>query len=68
MARAVDDSGNLETAHGITLSVVPQTCPCNIWSSPVTPQTVDSGDGGAVEVGLKFRADSNGSVLGVLFY
>jgi Domain of unknown function (DUF4082)/Bacterial Ig domain/Carboxypeptidase regulatory-like domain len=68
MARAVDDSGNLETAHGVTLSVVPQVCPCNIWSSPVTPQTVDSGDGSAVEVGLKFRSDSDGSVLGVRFY
>lgn len=68
MSRAVDDSANLESAHGINLTVLPQACPCRIWTSPVTPQTVDSGDGNAVEVGLKFRADSNGSVLGVRFY
>ncbi|WP_242618229.1 DUF4082 domain-containing protein [Edaphobacter modestus] len=68
MSRAVDDSANLETAHGINLNVLPQVCPCRIWTSSVTPQTIDSGDGNAVEVGLKFRADSNGSVLGVRFY
>jgi hypothetical protein len=68
MSRAVDDSVNLESAHGINLTVLPQTCPCSVWTSPITPQTIDSGDGNAVEVGLKFRADSNGSVLGVRFY
>jgi len=68
LSRAVDDSANLETAHGITLNVLPQACPCRIWSTPVTPQNIDSGDGNAVEVGLKFRADSNGSILGVRFY
>jgi hypothetical protein len=32
------------------------------------PSTVDSGDGSAVELGIKFRADSNGSISGVRFY
>ena len=32
------------------------------------PANPDSGDGNAVEVGLKFRADADGSVLGVRFY
>ncbi len=68
MTRAVDDSGNLETPHGVNLTVAPQTCPCSIWNSSAAPQTVDSGDGNAIEVGLKFRADSNGYVIGVRFY
>src|SRR6185437_6909395 len=32
-SRAVDDSGNIETASpGVSVSVVDQTCPCSVWS------------------------------------
>jgi hypothetical protein len=69
LSRAVDDSGNLETPqNGTTVNVQPQTCPCKIWSASGTPTDVDSGDGNAVELGVKFRADSNGSIIGVRFY
>jgi hypothetical protein len=69
MSRAVDDSGNLETPKsGVTVNIVPETCPCSIWNSSQVPANPDSGDPTAVEVGLKFRADSNGSVIGVRFY
>ncbi len=43
------------------------TCPCSIWSSAITPAGAD-GDTNAVEVGVKFRADSNGSITGLRFY
>ncbi len=33
-----------------------------------TPVTVDSGDGQAVELGVKFRSDTNGTVTGLRFY
>jgi hypothetical protein len=33
-----------------------------------TPSTVDSGDGSSVELGVKFTADSNGTITGVRFY
>ncbi len=33
-----------------------------------TPGTVDSGDGGAVELGVKFRSDRAGTATGVRFY
>jgi hypothetical protein len=33
-----------------------------------TPATVDSGDGSSVELGVKFTADSNGTINGVRFY
>ncbi|WP_263383681.1 DUF4082 domain-containing protein [Granulicella arctica] len=69
LSRAVDDSGNLEAQHnGQLVTVSPQVCPCGGFNASAAPVNADSGDGTAVEVGMKFRADSNGSVLGVRFY
>lgn len=68
LSRAVDDSANLEAAHGIPVNVVPQVCPCSVWNNTAVPTSIDSGDSNSVELGLKFRADSDGSVLGVRFY
>lgn len=69
MSRAVDDSGNLEKpSGGVTVNVQPQTCPCSIWNSSSSPKLPDSGDGNSVEVGVKFTADSDGSVTGIRFY
>jgi hypothetical protein len=68
-SRAADDSGNIETPKaGVTVSVAPQVCPCGVWNSSNVPVNPDSGDANAVEVGLKFRADGDGTVLGVRFY
>ena len=68
LSRAVDDSGNLETpSGGVIVGVSPQSCPCTIFG-PNTPATADSGDGNAVELGVKFRADADGSIVGVRFY
>ncbi len=69
LSRAADDSGNIETpTNGIPVTIAPQTCPCKVWSSGATPTTIDGGDASAVELGMKFRADSDGSILGVRFY
>jgi hypothetical protein len=69
LSRAVDDSGNLETpSDPVVLSVAPQACPCTIFSPSSAPSNVDSGDPNAIEVGVKFRVDADGSVLGVRFY
>ncbi len=69
LSRAVDDSANLEVpVSGTTVSVLPQVCPCSLWSSSKAPAAPDSGDASAVELGVKFRADSDGSVIGVRFY
>ncbi|GAA2418064.1 hypothetical protein GCM10010191_30870 [Actinomadura vinacea] len=46
----------------------PGQCPCSIWPDEASPQIADVDDGGSVELGLKFRADSNGWVTGVRFY
>jgi len=69
MSRAVDDSANLETPYGgATVNVQPQVCPCSIWSGSSTPANPDGNDPTPIEVGVKFRADADGSILGVRFY
>jgi hypothetical protein len=65
-SRAVDDSGNLETpSAGINVSV---TCPCQLFPNVAVPIRDDSGDGNAVEVGVKFRSTTDGWITGVRFY
>ncbi|RSM56838.1 hypothetical protein DMB66_32715 [Actinoplanes sp. ATCC 53533] len=44
------------------------TCPCSIWPATAVPGTPAASDTAAVEVGVKFRADSDGFVTGVRFY
>ena len=66
-SRAIDDSGNIENPP-TSVTVNPGSCPCSIWSTSYTPATIDSGDNGANEVGLKFRSDVNGYISGVRFY
>ena len=69
MSRAVDDSGNLEIPQsGTSVTVVPETCPCSIWNPSSVPLNADSGDATPVELGVKFRADADGAILGVRFY
>ena len=69
-SRATDDSGNLEQpATSLPLTITQASCPCSIWTPSLTvPWMVDSNDGAAVEVGLKFRTDIGGIVNGMRFY
>jgi hypothetical protein len=68
-SRAVDDSGNVEVpSPGVTVNVAVRPCPCTIWSPAATPGTVSDSDGGAIELGVKFRSDVNGFVTGIRFY
>jgi Domain of unknown function (DUF4082)/Bacterial Ig-like domain/Bacterial Ig domain len=65
-ARAIDDSGNIESAGAGT--VVNVACPCSIWNSESTPTTASASDAKAVEVGLKFRSQSAGYIGAIRFY
>ena len=40
----------------------------SVWSTATVPGVVDTTDPNAVELGVKFRSDVNGTVLGVRFY
>jgi hypothetical protein len=44
------------------------TCPCTIWNASATPAQIETSDSSAVELGLRFRADRNGTITGVRFY
>jgi hypothetical protein len=69
LSRAVDDSGNLEVpGAGITVTSAPQSCPCTIWSSATVPATADAGPYSPLELGVQFRADSDGYITGIRFY
>ncbi|MGH2975980.1 MAG: DUF4082 domain-containing protein, partial [Solirubrobacterales bacterium] len=50
-------------------SVTPTAPPSNTTIfGQATPGTVDDGDGGSVELGVKFRSDVAGQITGVRFY
>src|SRR6185295_15329106 len=44
-----------------------QTCPCGLWTDSTIPGA-NSHDGSALELGLKFRADTSGYITGIRFY
>jgi hypothetical protein len=79
LARAADDSANLG-ARSAPVSVTVGSgggggggggggaCPCSLWSSTSTPAVANDPDATATELGLKFRADSDGFITGVRFY
>jgi hypothetical protein len=66
--RAVDDSVNIGATSTVPLTVGPQQCPCTVWPGTTVPTTVNSGDGSALELGVKIRATAPGSITGVRFY
>jgi hypothetical protein len=45
-----------------------QCASCTVWTPNSTPTLVDSGEAASVELGMKFRADSDGYVTGIRFY
>src|SRR5262249_48480522 len=66
LTRAADASGDLEApSAGVTVNVA---WPCSIWGTSLTPGVPNSGDTNAVELGLKFRTDTFGTITGVRFY
>jgi phosphodiesterase/alkaline phosphatase D-like protein len=67
--RSRDASGNLGLSADQTFSTsAPGVCPCTIWPMTVTPTVPSSSDTTAVELGMRFRADSDGYITGLRFY
>jgi hypothetical protein len=71
-SRAADDSGNIEfPGAGINVSVgspPANACPCYLWDKTAIPKKLSEADASAVELGVKFKADSDGLITGILFY
>jgi hypothetical protein len=66
--RAVDDSGNLQTPVSVANVTVSGTSTFTIWPATTVPVTADVGQDSPVELGVNFRADSNGFITGIRFY
>jgi hypothetical protein len=64
-ARATDDSGNVQVAPAQRQVTV--ACPCVLFSRE-TPATIASADTSSMELGVRFKAQSDGYVTGVTFY
>lgn len=70
---AADLAGNVmaPVAWSFTTATAPPpagTCPCSIWNDTVAPVTTATDDTSAVEVGVKFRTDSDGWIYGIRFF
>jgi hypothetical protein len=63
-----DVAGNEAASSDFTFTTLPPSCPCSIWSAASTPATPSAPDSGAFELGVKFRADIDGSITGIRFY
>ena len=63
------DSGNprqtITRAFSITIAAQASS---TIWSNTTIPAKVDEGPDSAVELGVKFRSDTNGYITGIRFY
>ena len=56
------------TASFTTAAAPVPGAPTSLWPSNPTPGTVDSGDGQAVELGVRFTATQDGYITGIRFY
>jgi hypothetical protein len=70
---AVARAGAGRTATAAAVPVVVnaaavRSCPCSIWNGTTTPKRIETSDTNAVELGVRFRADVNGTIRAVRFY
>jgi uncharacterized protein DUF4082/concanavalin A-like lectin/glucanase superfamily protein/Big-like domain-containing protein/galactose oxidase-like protein/Kelch motif protein len=68
--RVKDQAGNALAANftwSFTTATPGPTCPCSIWSDTTLPSRQDP-DTDAIEIGIKFRADTDGYITAVRFY
>jgi hypothetical protein len=55
-------------SNAVTPTAAGGCAACTIWASSATPTNPSSSDTGSVELGVKFKADVNGSITGIRFY
>ena len=70
LSGAKDSAGNTMSAlsWSFTTASAQVSCPCTIWPSTATPVVAADPDSVATEVGVRFSADSNGSITGIRYY
>jgi Domain of unknown function (DUF4082)/Bacterial Ig-like domain len=67
---AQDPSGNTMVPYSwsFTTAAPAPGCPCTIWPPTAVPAVANVNDSAAVELGLRFRANSTGYITGLRFY
>jgi hypothetical protein len=57
-------------ALAATLLAAPDAhaCPCSLWGPEVVPANLSANDTGAVELGVRFRAATSGTISAIRFY
>src|SRR5689334_12570253 len=60
--------GTALAVMGLLAFSTPAHAQSTIWQGSAVPKAVDDGPDSAVELGVTFRADSNGYITGVRFY
>jgi methionine-rich copper-binding protein CopC len=67
---AQDTAGNTMDPLSWTFgtAAAPGSCPCSIWASSTVPGTAAAADNSAVELGVKFRSNTDGYITGIRFY
>jgi glucose/arabinose dehydrogenase/phosphodiesterase/alkaline phosphatase D-like protein len=67
--RSRDAAGNLALSGDFTFTTpAPGTCPCSLWPLSTVPAVASHADTAAVELGVRFSADTAGSITGIRFY
>ena len=64
----VMDANNQTAVKTLSITITVTPTAMSIWSSAMTPSTVDGGADNPVEVGVKFRSDAAGTITGIRFY
>src|SRR5690242_20305655 len=58
----------LALTGGSARTAASATCPCSIFAASATPAQAAVSDGQAIEVGVKFRTDTDGYITALRFY
>jgi hypothetical protein len=68
--RAKDLAGNAlaATASWSFTTAAASPCPCTAWPSSATPANPSENDANAVNLGVRFTADTSGFIRGIRFY
>jgi hypothetical protein len=64
----VTDAGSQAATKQLSITVTAPVIINTIWSATAVPGTVDSGPDAAVELGMKFKSDVNGTITSIRFY
>ena len=69
-AALADPAERRNPSSGVSVTVTPRSCPCSIWPPSAAPVVATDADNVPIELGVKFFADTNGSIAisGIRFF